>query len=58
MVAKKPTSRKTSTLRVKRETIKSLDTAKKARDVKGGQKANREGTRIASCGHTFGLLCC
>jgi hypothetical protein len=58
MVTRKTT--KSKKLKVKKETIKNLDTNKKAKDIKGGRAGNEIGgaTRIASCGHTFGMLCC
>jgi hypothetical protein len=58
MVAKKGSTGKTKKLTVKKETIKNLDSSKKAKDIKGGQRPNQAGTKIASCGHTFGMLCC
>ncbi len=60
MVTRKSSTSKTKKLKVKKETIKNLDTSKKAKDIKGGQRPVRTdgATRIASCGHTFGMLCC
>jgi hypothetical protein len=60
MVSRKSSTDKTKKLKVKKETLKNLDANKKAKDVKGGRAGNEEGgaTRIASCGHTFGMLCC
>ncbi len=60
MVAGKSSIGKSRKLKVKKETIKNLDTNQNDKDVKGGQRPVRTdgATRIASCGHTFGMLCC
>jgi hypothetical protein len=60
MVTKKSSTGKGQKLRVKKETIKNLDPGRKSKNVKGGQRGNEidGATRIASCGHTFGMLCC
>jgi hypothetical protein len=57
MVSRKTSTGTTKKLKIKKETIKNLDPAKKAKDVKGGVRPDGA-TRIASCGHTFGMLCC
>lgn len=60
MVSRKTSTGTTKKLKIKKETIKNLDPDKKAKDVKGGRAGNEVGgaTRIASCGWTFGLVCC
>lgn len=46
MIARKTTTNKSKKLKVKRETIKSLNAGKKANDVKGGMRPDRKMTRF------------
>ena len=56
MVAKKASTSKGRKLSVKKETIKNLDSGRKAKDVKGGQRPPVPRT-YGSCDWSYGVGC-